>query len=605
MRRLVLALALLSPSACQSALVVPAAQAPATRPVLQLSPAESEEAPATLAIAIAARDRAIQSLPGAWDTATLRLDHPTRLTAPRLRTLSKGIDMVPNGTGGYVANGAFGGRLRPGAGYTLLASLWSGGPSGTLMGERQITTSLVAGANAITLPIEVYPALGLTSYSANWGMAGDTITLQGKGISVDPSNDLVSLGGLSAAVGLASSVSLNVTVPNLTPGTYTWQLQVGSSLATLTGFDVLGVAGARQIWVSLASHQYDPTLAWGSDRYLVVWYDDRNGTTTDLFGKFVAADGSALSSDINLTNSTSITQKRAHVAYNPALNQFLIAWEQGGSGSGIQAQLVNGDGTLAGAPIPIAVSVNSQDKPQVTYNPTNQEYLVVWTDHRNGAYDVIGQRLSSAGALVGSNLELMAASGVQQDVGVAYSATSGKYLVVWQDHPHGKREIHAHLVNPDGTVAVGPIDVSGGTSSDQQQPAVAVDSTTGDFLVVWVLAKTPNLVMGQRVSSNGALVGSAVTISNATGTKTYPRLAYEPWRQKFLVVWNDDRNASTDVYGQYLSISGSLWGGNFGVDTSTGSQTPCDVAVSPTARQGLVAIQDSAGGGDIVGKPVP
>lgn len=568
---------------------------------LQLAPADEE---ASLAVQLADPDRAVQTLPASWDTASLRLEHASALAQARLRTLTKGVGLVSNGSGGYVANGTFGGLLRPRSGYTLYASLWNGGTSGTLAGEKKLGLTLVAGVNTVTLPIEVYPALGLSAYSPAAGIDGDTVTLTGQAFSVVPSNDLVTLSGLAATVSAAASVSLSVTVPDVGPGTYPWQIQVGGSLAARTGFNVLGTVGSRETWVSLSSHQKDPALAWGSDRYLIVWYDDRISGKTDVFGKFVDGTGTSLGSDFNITNTTTATQQRPYVAYNPATHQFLVVWQESPNGNDVQGQLVNADGTLSGGAIPLAVLSDAQTKPQVAYNSTQNEYLAVWTDHRNGNNDLYGQRVSAAGAMLGSNLALQTGSGNQDDVGVAFSGTSGKYLVVWKDDVPSKKVIRGNLLNADGTVAVGPLEISGLTGNDQVLPAVAADSTTGDFMVVWVENQASALIRGQRVSATGTLVGSPFTLSSASGAKTSPRLAYEPWRQKFIVVWNDNRNASTDVYGQYVSIGGSLWGGNFGVTTDSGNQTPCEVGASPVSKRGLVAFQDASSGGNIYGQLV-
>lgn len=603
MMRQLLILALLLTSACSAAL--PTGHDTGSGPLsLDLGPAGDEEESAMLGVALADPDRSVQTLPGTWDTATLRLEHATMLTQPRLRTLTKGVELVANGSGGYVANGAFGGKLRPKSGYTLIASLWNGGVNGTLAGEKKTTVTLLSGANNLVLPIEVYPTLGVSGFTPASGIENDVITLQGQAFSVLPGYDKATIGGLAATVSAASSVSLTVTMPDVGPDSYSWQVQVGSSLAARSGFTVPGIVGPEQNWIALGSHQKDPAIAWGSNRYLVVWYDDRDSSKTDVFGRMVGTDGATLVTDFNITNATTATQQRPYAAYSPSKDQFLVVWQESPNGNDVQAQLVNSNGTLSGSQIPIAVLSGAQIKPQVTYNTTSNEYMVVWTDNRNGNNDVYGQRVSSTGTMVGGTLALLTGSGSQDDVGIAYSTTSGKYLVVYKDDVPAKRVIRGLLVNADGSLALGPIEISGLTSFDQVSPAVCTDSTTGDFLVVWAENNTPQLIKAQRVSSSGTLVGSIVTLSNATGNKNTPRLAYEPWRQKFVVVWNDNRNSSSDIYGQYVSIGGALWGANFPVNIDAGNQTPCEVAVSPTAQRGLVAYQDAANGGDVYGQVV-
>lgn len=564
-------------------------------------PAGPDELEASLTLGLVDRGVTTQTLPAAWNAVSVRLDHATALSQVIERTLLKDTDLLANGTGGYVASGAFGSRLRPASNYVLTASLWNGGGGGTLVGEKRRSVDLVAGNNAVVLSIETYPALGLASFAPSSGQQGDTVTLAGQGFSVVPGLDQVTLGGTAAVVTSASSVSLSVTTPDLGPGSYSWQVQVGSSLAARAGFSILGTIGTRLPWVVRSQQEVDPALALGPNEYFGVWSDLQGGGKLAIYGGRFNLSGTLVGS-IAMVGSNSQVESEPCIGYNPTDNQYLVAWNESNGGNRTRARLVNGAGTLVAGILDLVLDDSAL--PQVGYSSTNNRYLVVWGDSRNATTDLYGQLVAPDGTLAGGNLALASGAGDQERPAIAYSSSAQQYLLVWEDHPStGVAKIRGRLVNPDGTLGTGPFDIGTGTS-DQLEATVAYDGVSGDFMVAWRSAQSPHTIRAQRVSATGSLVGGAVTLSNVSGNKSLPRIAYEPWRQKFVVVWGDLRGANLDVYGQYVAPDGSLWGGNFLVAGGAGNQSVPDVAASVTQQSGMVVLEDSANSGDIYAQQI-
>ena len=123
--------------------------------------------------------------------------------------------------------------------------------------------------------------------------------------------------------------------------------------------------------------------------------------------------------------------------------------------------------------------------PAVAYNPDRDEYLVVWRSQQADGYDIRGQYLDSDGV----------------------------------------------LVRADFTVTT-PISVSW-----PRLPAVAYNSTQKEFLVVWN-NEISNSLHGQRVLSDGVLIGSPFTITTPLSDYPHgPALAYAPADDVFLLAW--------------------------------------------------------------------
>ncbi len=128
--------------------------------------------------------------------------------------------------------------------------------------------------------------------------------------------------------------------------------------------------------------------------------------------------------------------------------------------------------------------------------------------------------------------------------------------------------VGAQLIAPDGSLAGPFINFSrtGGL------PWVACSGT--NYLVVWQDDASANgQIFGQIVSLTGTLAGGAFPISYSSAWVDLmgPQVvAYA--KGNYLVGWDDYQNGPSSVYGQIVSASGSLVGDNFEIFSSTNSQ---------------------------------
>lgn len=167
---------------------------------------------------------------------------------------------------------------------------------------------------------------------------------------------------------------------------------------------------------------------------------------------------------------------------------------------------------------------------------------------------------------------------------VAFDADTERYLVVWQgdDQGDGQSEIYGQLVDAATGALVGPdgfliarIGAVGDTSTNAIEPAVAWNSSRGEFVVVFAgddTSTTPPAVAttyeiyAQRVSTDGAVTGSRLRVSSMgasdadTAFDAYaPDVAYDEREDRFLVVWQGDDDAGSLVDGEF-EIHGRLLG---------------------------------------------
>lgn len=289
-------------------------------------------------------------------------------------------------------------------------------------------------------------------------------------------------------------------------------------------------------------------------------------------------------------------------AWHASTGQFLVVWSEHPNME-IHCQLVNLDSTLSGGDYVISEGGGSyEDFPVVadagnTNDPAQQVSLAVWMDDRDGALDIWAQLIAPAGsAKQGTNFKVSGA-GTDLFPQLAYGqidANNGHFLVVWeQEAAVGDSEVFGRLIRgatiaagaKPGDFVGGSFQISGGTAGLSSAPHVAFDPINDNFLVVWTDdrgAPSGGLdIWGQRVNTNGALVGGSFQISSQTGTEYAPLIVYHPEQQEYLVVWDWESTLTTpsNVYAQRVSPGGALSGGVINVAVTAGQEEAGDPAI--------------------------
>lgn len=188
----------------------------------------------------------------------------------------------------------------------------------------------------------------------------------------------------------------------------------------------------------------------------------------------------------------------------------------------------------------------SLQPPKVAYNTQTHESLMVWADDRDGVTDIYARRIGADGAPTGGDVFVCSAANEQSAPAVAYNSQTNQYLVVWQDQRN---------------------------STDD---AVAQD------------------IYARRIGANGLPSGADFAVCTATGDQQTPALAYDAKTNEFLVVWTDFRNADPDaptasIYGQWVGASQAPnTAQNFAVSTPEGNQDSPAVACNPQVGRLLV-----------------
>jgi hypothetical protein len=324
--------------------------------------------------------------------------------------------------------------------------------------------------------------------------------------------------------------------------------------------------------------------AWGESdgKYLVVWQDDRNGDW-DIYAQLLWADnGTPIVEDLRVSD-TAFDDLCGDVTYSGATNQFFVVWEdhrRPARGADIYGRLVNAwDGALAGASIRLSGPAATADEthPAVTWAnddasgaPVGQ-FLAVWEDGRDYGegrqIDTYGQRVSAAASLLGANFRISGASATQseRDPAVAWSGTTNQFLVVWWDErgpDESSDDVFGRVVQADGARAGAPKRIARAAEGNPPLPGVAWSGEAARFLVVWQDWRNADDPLNRGADVYGRLIGDdwapfgaafRVSGSNALGNEYGPAVAWSPGGIRFQVAWEDWREADPAIFGRRVS----------------------------------------------------
>lgn len=246
------------------------------------------------------------------------------------------------------------------------------------------------------------------------------------------------------------------------------------------------------------------------------------------------------------------------VAFNEAGSEFFVVWVNriSETDSAVWGRRVSATGAPLGDAREISGPGAEATDVAVAWNSVRDQYLVVWTDFSLGSETsscVVGRRVRANGNPIDSDIQI-GCCGYEDNPDVAYSPLRNRYLVVY-----GGPSMSGQRISANGLLVGSRISVS---SEAGNEPAVAYNTINNLFQVVWQTGylHSDSDINAQRVRPNGGLIGSNFAIADSPGNQVEPDIAFNPERKEFFVVWADNRNTTVDVYGRRTSAYGVLRG---------------------------------------------
>ena len=302
-------------------------------------------------------------------------------------------------------------------------------------------------------------------------------------------------------------------------------------------------------------------------------------------------------SEFRVNSYTQDFQYYSSVAMAPD-GRLVVVWissGQDGSRDGIFGRIFKPDGTPDGSDFQVnTYTDNDQQDPDVAMAPDGH-FVVVWeSDGQDGDDEGVYARIFKPdGTPDGDEFQVNIHTSSNQDNPKVAMAPDGHFVVVWESYGQdGDNEgVYARIFKPDGTPDGDEFQVNATTREDQDMPDVAM-APDGHFVVVWVSYGQDhdgNGIYARIFKPDGTPDGDEFRVnSTISGDQINPAIAMAP-DGRLVVVWESDHQDGWDIYARRFDPSGTSVGSEFRVNTHTSNdQKNPEVAMDDYGRYVVV-----------------
>ncbi len=291
--------------------------------------------------------------------------------------------------------------------------------------------------------------------------------------------------------------------------------------------------------------RYHPSAAYNYNRsqYLVVWHNMwASGHDREVIGQRVDASGHLVGLNFPISSGPSDRTQPA-VAYNGTDDEYMVVWMYDVNDNGQKYEIwgvrVNWNGTLLDAPFLIESVTNSTAwSPEIAWNPILNEYAVVWgamTQDTQTPTAIGTKVIDSDGSLIYGTV--ISSDGFPTNPDITFDPVNHNYLVVWNYlNTSGKYVIKGDLRNQLYN-RVRLVDIFGSTTNHALLPRV--DSSMGLFFMVtfaYENAVNDHDIYVAYINADATSAFSAALVSGTTHD-LYPDIAGSQRKFEFMVAY--------------------------------------------------------------------
>ena len=199
---------------------------------------------------------------------------------------------------------------------------------------------------------------------------------------------------------------------------------------------------------------------------------------------------------------------------------------------------------------PLDTSSKSQASKQSIAMASDGSYVVVWTaDGQDGSgLGVYARRFDGLGNALTNEIRVAETTNDNQKWASVASDTSGNFVVTWtsENQDSTAESVYARRFNANGSAADDEFRVNQTNTGNQRDSAIALDQSTGEFIVVWE-GEGPGDAQGiffRRFNSDGSAIDNNDLPGDASADNSHtPGVAYQSGGN-FVIVHQE----ATDVH---------------------------------------------------------
>lgn len=241
----------------------------------------------------------------------------------------------------------------------------------------------------------------------------------------------------------------------------------------------------------------------------------------------------------------------------------------------------------AGADFRISDGGGLQNRPAIAYDQDGDRFFVTWHDWRNRkttGWDIYGRFIDGAGNPSSEDILITPATRSQGNPAAAFDTVNNRLMVLWADWRDAvdvDSDIYGRIFNANGTPYGDEFKVASLRNISQKSPNVAFDPVRQRFLVVWKDSRLPKYdkIYGRFVGADGRPQGEDFPIALEGNAQDSPSLLFDARKDQFLVAWRDVKPAGNDsfekaVIGSFVDASSGPSGKGFQIAYEKTGCTP-------------------------------
>ena len=337
--------------------------------------------------------------------------------------------------------------------------------------------------------------------------------------------------------------------------------------------------------------------------YVVVWSDASGTTNEDIYARVFDADGTPISGQISVNDTTTGRQWDPGVGIDNSGN-IVVVWSSQHSvtfANDVYFRRFNKFGVpLSGDSLANITQTSAQRWTAVAMAPTG-EFAIAWAGNQSAKDDIYFQLFNSSGTkqLVADE-QVNTIGGTTQDTRPDIAMKSdGEFSISWQSTTGGSNDVYVASYNAAGVKDGVEISVDAGlglAGNDMEFASIGI-ADDGRYTVTLFDQTTTN-IRGALFDNSNSFVSGGVINTTALSGSTAPMIAVNPVSNEMAILWTNTLAPNgIQVLGQKLDATGAMDGVEIVVNTTiAGDQSGQSVGYS---SNGYVYITyNSPHGGD-------
>ena len=352
------------------------------------------------------------------------------------------------------------------------------------------------------------------------------------------------------------------------------------------------------------TQQYVEMIPDGDGGAIVVWSDHRGGVDDDIYAQRIDATGEVLWTADGVALCTATGAQYSQRVVSDGAGGAIVVWRDNRNGFSpeIYAQRVNAAGNVLWGADGVAVCAVADmfNRPWIAPDGAGGA-IVAWECLRDVDYDIYAQRVSASGVMQWTTGGVIVCDAKYDQMNARIvSDGAGGAVVAWIDDRNGNDDLYAQRIDASGAAqwAAGgaPLCVA---AADQGSVDMIADGS-GGAIVAWDDPRTGHdAAYAQRIDDKGDLLwtASGVPLCATRANQQYPRIATDG-AGGAIVVWHDSRAGNYDAYVQRVSAAGTvLWAGT-GMPVCTLAVGQYYIEIAADGEGGAYVTWNDVRGGD-------